>query len=563
MKTESTSRAAFFNSRLLIGFALCSVGLLLALAGLSKSVTGMIAATNAANPAPLINQPRAPDAHGNQHHHYRLIDMGTFGGPESFLSSPDNTVPALNSQGTTVGGSATPTSLTATSNPFVCGGLESLVPNVNHAFEWRNGAITDLGSLAGPDFCSLAGSVNARGEIVGTSEINAVDPLLGVNEIHGVTWKNGEILDVGTLGGTISIAVGINHSGQVIGGSLNTTPDPYSIFDFQIAGLSNGTQTRAFLFRNGLLEDLGTLGGPDAFAGWINEQGWIAGVSYINSVPNPSTGFPTEDPFLFKDGKMQDLGSLGGVDGFPQGLNNRGQVIGGSSTAAAPGACFVHSSQEFGNPGCDPFLWDPETGIMIDLSTSTRGGTPLSVQAINDAGEIVGAGAFGALPFDAYLWTNGVATDLGNLGDCFSLAFDINSHRQIIGRTFACDSSALRAFLWENGSIADLDSLIRPGSSLQLVWAIKINERGEIAGIGVPPGVPRANVVTQGHAFLLIPCDEHHPGVEGCDYSLVDASVVASPRPAATKASRPMPPASLWRNINRFHFPGHAIDPRN
>ena len=50
MKTNSTSRAAparrslgeggFFNSRLLIGFALCSVGLLLALAGLSKSVTG-------------------------------------------------------------------------------------------------------------------------------------------------------------------------------------------------------------------------------------------------------------------------------------------------------------------------------------------------------------------------------------------------------------------------------------------------------------------------------------------------------------------------------------------
>ena len=62
MKTSSTSRSAFFHSRVLIGFALCSVGVLLALAGLSKSVTGMIAAQGAANPVPLINQPLVPDA---------------------------------------------------------------------------------------------------------------------------------------------------------------------------------------------------------------------------------------------------------------------------------------------------------------------------------------------------------------------------------------------------------------------------------------------------------------------------------------------------------------------
>ncbi len=45
MKTNSTSRSAFFNPRVLIGFVLCSVGLLLALVGWSKSVTGMSAAT--------------------------------------------------------------------------------------------------------------------------------------------------------------------------------------------------------------------------------------------------------------------------------------------------------------------------------------------------------------------------------------------------------------------------------------------------------------------------------------------------------------------------------------
>src|SRR6266481_6154498 len=59
---KSASRTAFFNPRPLIGFALCSIGLLLALAGLSKSVTGTIATAGAVNPVPLINQPLIPDA---------------------------------------------------------------------------------------------------------------------------------------------------------------------------------------------------------------------------------------------------------------------------------------------------------------------------------------------------------------------------------------------------------------------------------------------------------------------------------------------------------------------
>src|SRR5713101_147883 len=62
MKTKSNSRSAFFIPRLVLGFALCSVGLLLALAGLSKSVTATAAPTGTVNPVPLINQPLVPDA---------------------------------------------------------------------------------------------------------------------------------------------------------------------------------------------------------------------------------------------------------------------------------------------------------------------------------------------------------------------------------------------------------------------------------------------------------------------------------------------------------------------
>jgi probable HAF family extracellular repeat protein len=538
MKTKST-KAAFFNSRLLIGFALCSAGLVMALAGLSKSVTGTIAATPATN------------TH-HQFHHYKLIDIGTFGGPVSFINLSFNAFPALNNRGTTVGSSATSIATTPTSNYFVCG------PNIFHAFQSTNGLTIDLLALPPEETdCSNAVSINARGETVGTSENGIVDPVVGLNELRAVIWKNGEIIDLGTLGGNHSGAIGINNKGWVVGFALNTVADPYSILDAQIFGSANGTQTRAVLWQRGQTHDLGTLGGPDAVASYVNERGQIAGLSYTNSTPNLSTGFPTEDPFLWQDEAMVDLGTLGGVYGYSVGLNNRGQVIGYSSLAADPGACFT-----FGpglNSNCDPFLWDK--GNLIDLVTTTTGGTPLFVFAINDAEEIVGAASFPNAPFDAYLWKNGVATDLGHLNDCGSLAFAINSHEQIVGGTFSCpDGTHSRAFLWENGTMIDLNTLVPEGAPLKLVEAAAINDRGEIAGNGVPPGCGDGGLC--GHAFFLIPCDENHPGLEGCDYSMVEVPVgVTQPVPVIRNASKRALHPSLTSRLTRFHFP--AFDPRN
>ena len=160
------------------------------------------------------------------------------------------------------------------------------------------------------------------------------------------------------------------------------------------------------------MKDLGTLGGPDAFGGSINERGQVAGWSFVDSTPNPTTGLPTEDLFLWKEGRMMDLGNLGGGIAGPNGLNNRGQVIGIANLA--------------GDQVADPFLWDGER--LIDLFTDTIGGNPIFANALNDAGEIVGAGAFPDHPFDAYVLRNGVATDLGVLdGDCSSEALSLNA----------------------------------------------------------------------------------------------------------------------------------------
>ena len=490
-------------------------------------------------------------------HHYQLIDMGTFGGPMSFINLPFNAVPALNNQGTTVGSSATSIASTSTSNYFICNGPGGDVPNIFHGFQSQNNLTIDLLALPPEETnCSDAVSINARNETVGTSENGIVDPVVGLNELRAVAWKNGEIINLGTLGGNHSGAIGINNEGWVVGFALNAVADPYSILDDQIFGFSNGTQTRAVLWRQGQAYDLGTLGGPDAVASFVNEQGQIAGFSYTNSAPNSATGFPTEDPFLWRDGTMLDIGTLGGVYGYAAALNNLGQVVGYSSLAADPGACLTLGP---GSPNCDAFLWDH--GTLIDLTASTIGGSPSFVFGINDAGANVGGAVFPNAPFDAYLWKKGVATDLGHLNDCESLAFAINSNGQVVGGTFSCaDGSHSHAFLWEDGTMVDLDTLVPAGSPLQLVEAATINDRGEIAGNGAPQGVARKDFGTMGHAFLLIPCDEHHPGVEGCDYSLVDAKEQRA-APSDMRKSAQTPSPAWWRRNSRFHI--SALGPKN
>jgi len=439
--------------------------------------------------------------------HYNLIDIGTFGGPASFINPPFNDFPVLNNHGAIVGASATPTPTTATSNFFVCGGGDGLVPNVFHAFKWQNDVTIDLGAFPPEsENCSNAVSVNANGDTVGLSEIDEVDPLFGVKELHGVLWTAGKMIDLGGLGGNFTIPTAINNRAQVVGGATNTILDPFGF----------GTQTRAFLWERGTMQDLGTLGGPDSFAEFVNNRGQVEGASFTNATVNAATGLPTVHPFLWTNGKMVDLGSLGGtLAGYggnnQQGaLNNHGQVVGLSNLA--------------GDQIADPFFWDGAT--LIDLFTTTQGANPVTANALNDSAEIVGTAIFSDRPIaDAYVWRKGVATDLGTVGDdCFSEAFAINSRRQVVGQSFSCVSNTLRSFLWENGSIVDLSAISSP-NILELIDTTAINDRGEIGGVGVPPGCPNLSDALCGHAFILIPvCAD---GNAGCADAPLDPAIAA------------------------------------
>jgi probable HAF family extracellular repeat protein len=228
----------------------------------------------------------------------------------------------MNRFGTTVGSSATLVPSSA-GCPF-CNGLDGQVPTVFHAFKWRNGRTKYLGALPGDDTNSVAISINDQGMAIGHSENGLIDPLIGARELRAVLWKDERIRSLGTFGGNHSLAADINNRGQIVGYALNTTPDPFSWIGVFL-GSSNSTQTRAFLWENGYKRDLGTLGGPDAAAGRVNDRGEVAGISCTNSIANPTTGLPTVAAFLWRRGKMIDLGNFGGnFSGIAQ-INNRGQ----------------------------------------------------------------------------------------------------------------------------------------------------------------------------------------------------------------------------------------------
>ena len=467
----------------------------------------------------------------SDHHRYKLIDVGTFGGPESYvnaafsLGSPNQ----INRRGTVVGAAAT--DIPAPPNKQICGGPDGLVPFVFHAFIWEDGEKKDLGALPGVE-CSEAVSINSHGEIAGRSGNGVTDPLAGVEEIRGVIWRDGEIQDLGTLGGNHSIAIAINNRSQVVGSSVNTIPDPFSLLYFLGGGFTNGTETRGYLWHQGQMRDLGTLGGPDSQAFGLDNRGQVVGISYINSTPNSVTGLPPANPFFWSEDRgMIDLGTLGGVWGGASALNNRGQVIGTSSLAADPGACLG-----IGNTAnCHPFFWGG--GRLVDLNADTSGGSSVTAQAINDAGEVVGNAAFpnGATGGDAYLWKDGVITDLGTLpGDCYSEAFAINSRGQAVGQSFNCDTGIARSILWEEGKMFDLNTLIPPNSDLLLDNTFAINDRGEITGFGVPPGCTMDTLC--GHAFVLIPCEKEHSNGDGCAAGNATTAAIQS-NPETTKKS--------------------------
>jgi probable HAF family extracellular repeat protein len=386
---------------------------------------------------------------------YTLTDVGTLGGPQAFVNLPGE---PLTRQGSVIGTADTtsPDEDFPNFNPFIIGFPN---PTIAHAFVFNDGRLEDLGALPG-NHSSAVFQINGSGAGAGMSETDQIDPFTGWPVEHATIFKNGRVVDLGSLpGGYESQAISITDGGQVAGFAQNGVGDPFSIFGW-------GGQVRSFVWRDGEMTDIGTLGGPDAVMAWQNARGQIVGDSYIDATPNETIGIPTTHPYLWTRGKMRDLGTFGGTFSETHWVNDAGEVVG---FASLPGDEVFH-----------PFLWDG--AALRDLGT--LGGNFGLAFHVNAAGHVAG---LATVPDDrtahAFLWRHGDMTDLSGAGspDC-TVAESLNDHDQVVGHT--CDETT--ALLWTGGKQYDLASLTGP-TDVQLTVAAAIDNQGRIVAEGLLP----------------------------------------------------------------------------
>jgi len=310
------------------------------------------------------------------------------------------------------------------------------------------------------------------------------------------------VTDLGTAPGMDwSVAHAINTAHQITGAS----------------GKSNSNLSGVFLYSNGAMTNLGTLGGSTGVGNGINSSGQIAGYSQNAS--------GTYRAFVSNGAKLTDIGDLGGGSAVAYAINDLGQVVGSAVTAD-------HSNH--------PFLYS--NGQMTDLGTLGSHGNSWwnSAQSINNKGVVTGTSYDAQGNFFGFVWSNGTMTKIGTLGGPWSQGYAINNKGQITGVAYTTDGNAhafirnvkgrmkdlgtfagkfstlwgfaindsgvvvgqstfqdtYHAFVYRSGAIKDLNTLIPPGSGWELNEAEGINSAGQIVGLGLHHGLQRAYLLT-------------------------------------------------------------------
>jgi probable HAF family extracellular repeat protein len=347
--------------------------------------------------------------------------------------------------------------------------------------------IADLGVLHNwNQGCAMG--VNNHGWTEGMDGI--LDPSGKLATGHAVINSGGTKIDLGTLGGPNSWTNynGINDQGDAAGLAESSVPDPNGE---DICGFGTHLTCLPFLWQNGVMTALPTLGGNNGQASTINDWKQVVGFAengvVDSSCPAGTTNNRIVLPVLWKKGIAQALPTVGGdPDGAAFGLNNHGEAAGYSGTCTSANHAI---------------LW--KNGIAIALPDLGVAGASVGI-AINDQGQVIGqvASADGTTYYGA-LWQNGAITSLGTLpGDFTSFAEGINNKGQVVGSTQDSSFAWSHAFIWQNGVMTDLNTLFPASANLYATMANSINEWGQISGMATVLSGPDKGAV---HEFLATP----------------------------------------------------------